>query len=693
MAGAHYASSATEVTTTSSATWATVAELVFTPDTTGNHDILGYIEFTSNSATVGAQARVIHVESGDNTQAQREPNEVSSPPDYFGHLLIGEVSLTAGTPATIRVQVKSSFGSSTTVSGRNAHIVVWRRNADDLSDVDVTGGDTAANTTPVEVASCTVGTTGTYLVIGALHKDGDPSSAGQILLRNNGTQSPAGSVIFNGKDASDSVPAVIAGVASLTAGDVVTMDYNSVSSVATTYSNVRLLLWRLDNLSGWSSSLYNQVNTIETASTSTSYVDTYCTLTFTPEAAPQPYIIFASAQAGHTSATVSTYIHLTDDGVEKGQSVFEGPFTNLDYPFGIAYGATYDGSSNTWALGRRAETTSNTVGIENPALILAIPIDGGGRHSQAAISEAGDTVSSASALAIKAAASITEAGDTVASASAVAIEATSSMTETADTLSSTAKMGAINAVADIAEAADTVSSAGALPIRAAAEPTEASDTLSAAGELPIAATAAISEVADILAAFGGEPPISAELAVTEADDTLSGTGTIPITAAASISEAADTLSAAGDLLITASAAITEADDTVVGEADVTDHVAVAAITEASDTLSAAGLLPLVASAAIVEADDYLLTVPSTLGGVNFIINEKESIRLKKLQALAASVVATTRRLNVYTVKELQAITPTMGLEAHCFDDATAGYVPVFADGANWRRVTDGGVIS
>lgn len=47
---------------------------------------------------------------------------------------------------------------------------------------------------------------------------------------------------------------------------------------------------------------------------------------------------------------------------------------------------------------------------------------------------------------------------------------------------------------------------------------------------------------------------------------------------------------------------------------------------------------------------------------------------------------------VLTVAALAAITPTAGLEAHCSDEA-GGYVPVFADGTNWRRVTDRAIVS
>lgn len=97
--------------------------------------------------------------------------------------------------------------------------------------------------------------------------------------------------------------------------------------------------------------------------------------------------------------------------------------------------------------------------------------------------------------AIAGTASITEADDTVSSAAALAIKAALAATEASDTLSSASKI-AIAAALAATEASDTLSSASALAIAASAAITEAGDTLSATGTLAIAATADIMEADD-----------------------------------------------------------------------------------------------------------------------------------------------------------------------------------------------------
>lgn len=74
--------------------------------------------------------------------------------------------------------------------------------------------------------------------------------------------------------------------------------------------------------------------------------------------------------------------------------------------------------------------------------------------------------------------------------------------------------------------------------------------------------------------------------------------------------------------------------------------------------------------------------------VVFRINEAPGIRLKKLTELAGQA----ELRNVLTVAQLATITPLVGREAHCSDER-GGYVPVFGDGVNWRRVSDREIIS
>ena len=159
----------------------------------------------------------------------------------------------------------------------------------------------------------------------------------------------------------------------------------------------------------------------------------------------------------------------------------------------------------------------------------------------ASITEAGDTVSAASALAIAGAASISEAGDTVSAASALAIAG----------------------AASISEAGDTASSTSTLALAAALASTEAADTSSATGALAIVGTAAITEAGDTVSASGvGVVSISGTASITEASDTASSAGTLALAAVASITEAGDTVSGVGALAIRGLVAANENSDTV-----------------------------------------------------------------------------------------------------------------------------------
>lgn len=151
----------------------------------------------------------------------------------------------------------------------------------------------------------------------------------------------------------------------------------------------------------------------------------------------------------------------------------------------------------------------------------------------ASITEAGDTVSAASALAIAGAASISEAGDTASSTSTLALAAALAATEAADTSSTTGAL-AIVGTAAITEAGDTVSASGVgvVSISGTASITEASDTASSAGTLALAAVASITEAGDTVSGVGALA-IRGLLAANENSDTVSAVGTIGAVATAS----------------------------------------------------------------------------------------------------------------------------------------------------------------
>lgn len=151
----------------------------------------------------------------------------------------------------------------------------------------------------------------------------------------------------------------------------------------------------------------------------------------------------------------------------------------------------------------------------------------------ASITEAGDTVSAASALAIAGAAIISEAGDTASSTSTLALAAALASTEAADTSSATGAL-AIVGTAAITEAGDTVSASGVgvVSISGTASITEASDTASSAGTLALAAVASITEAGDTVSGVGALA-IRGLVAANENSDTVSAVGTIGAVATAS----------------------------------------------------------------------------------------------------------------------------------------------------------------
>ncbi|MDK1377108.1 MULTISPECIES: hypothetical protein [unclassified Sinorhizobium] len=128
--------------------------------------------------------------------------------------------------------------------------------------------------------------------------------------------------------------------------------------------------------------------------------------------------------------------------------------------------------------------------------------------------------------------------------------------------------GGIVGSASITEAGDTISAAATLALRASLAATEAGDSVSASAKLELSGVASMTEADDSLSATGSIASNSrtGAASITEADDALASPATLAIKAAAAITESDDTLSAAAGILIVGSSAIIEADDTVVARA-------------------------------------------------------------------------------------------------------------------------------
>lgn len=170
-----------------------------------------------------------------------------------------------------------------------------------------------------------------------------------------------------------------------------------------------------------------------------------------------------------------------------------------------------DGTQTTaGATGARTRTNGNTHTSLTRWASIVVPIrpatGGSGITGSASITEAGDSVSSASALAIKGTATATEASDTVSASGAIALKGAVSATEASDTVSSAAKVAIAGSLA-ATEAADTVtaSGTGASFNAGSADITEASDTAAATGTLSITATASIVEAGDTAQVTGSVP--------------------------------------------------------------------------------------------------------------------------------------------------------------------------------------------
>lgn len=256
----------------------------------------------------------------------------------------------------------------------------------------------------------------------------------------------------------------------------------------------------------------------------------------------------------------------------------------------------------------------------------------------AAITEAGDAISSTATVAVSASGTRTEANDTGAATSTVGVVASLARTEAADTLAATIALPIVVAAA-ATEAADSLASTATAAVVAAAAKTEAPDTGSATAGVGVVAGATTTEAPDTLAATLVGAGFT--LAVTEAPDTLSATAQVRVAGAAGISEAPDVGAAAAGVIVGASLARTEAADTLAATATVrvqaggstteagdtlasTVNVAPAvrvvslAVTELPDTLAASTTSAIAAAAAIVEAADQLsaITVAAVLAALS-----------------------------------------------------------------------------
>lgn len=197
-------------------------------------------------------------------------------------------------------------------------------------------------------------------------------------------------------------------------------------------------------------------------------------------------------------------------------------------------------TNDTHVVGATKEVV--TAGAENPAVFTGLA-SFNTSYSWAAATVAvrpGPTTISGTA-------SITEAADTVSGTSTVALKGTASITEAADALSSAATI-LIKGAASPTEAGDTLSSTATLLIKGTLSATEAGDALTATGVLPIAGTLSVTEADDTLSADGvGQPITTGTLNLTEADDRLTATAALAIVGTVTITEAADTLTAAATI--------------------------------------------------------------------------------------------------------------------------------------------------
>ncbi|WP_042777806.1 hypothetical protein [Sinorhizobium fredii] len=209
--------------------------------------------------------------------------------------------------------------------------------------------------------------------------------------------------------------------------------------------------------------------------------------------------------AGDPSVTMSAYAGTSIAvamGVGNAGSTWTQPtgFTEIydlapatNVRLNVSYDMASPATSLSWS-----STSTDSIGYGLEITEAAA----GGISGSASITEAGDTVSSASVLALRASLAATEASDSITATASVRIAAAASLTESSDTLSATATIAAASRTgsASITEAGDTLASAAALALKASASITESGDTLSTVAALALKGIASITEAGDTVSA-------------------------------------------------------------------------------------------------------------------------------------------------------------------------------------------------
>lgn len=199
----------------------------------------------------------------------------------------------------------------------------------------------------------------------------------------------------------------------------------------------------------------------------------------------------------------------------------------------------------------------------------------------------------AASTSITGTASITQAGNTVSSASTIKLAGTSSVTQAANTLSATGVLPLVG-TASITQGGDTVASVGTVALTGAANITQEDNTLDGVGVI-------------------GNVPISGEAALTQDDNTLSSTGVLAIVGQSAVTQVGDSLAAAGTIGIAGVFSVTQ-DDNATASAAVLLLSGAAAVTQDGNTLSATGAVgevPLSGELAVTQ-DDNTLSSAGTL---------------------------------------------------------------------------------
>ena len=263
----------------------------------------------------------------------------------------------------------------------------------------------------------------------------------------------------------------------------------------------------------------------------------------------------------------------------------------------------------------------------------------------ASVTEAGDAVAAAGALAIAGSADLAEAGDAATAGGALAdaaIEGGLAATEAADGLVAAAVLPIAGALAAV-EAGDSVSAAGEAPIAATLDGAEDDDAAASAAALDIAAEASLTDAGDACSASGAIA-LAGVLALTEAGDSAASAGVLSLAGSAGIAEESDALGSAATVGggLHAAADISEEGDVLGAAADL-DIAAAASIVENADTGAGAGKLPIVGTLAVEEAGDTAAaqgTLDGSASGSSAIEEEDDTAAAAGSLAIAGTAAPT-----------------------------------------------------